>query len=122
MALEDLLGKFSSIKGFIAAGILDSTGDILVSASESEGMDLAMVGATFTDIFRNASEAASKIGLEEANEMTIVTPKGVIIMSCTGVNAPVNAIMIVILREDGNQALTRMTMKKVVPEIINELG
>ncbi|MBN2459980.1 MAG: hypothetical protein JXB60_00110 [Candidatus Cloacimonetes bacterium] len=122
MALLDLLENFRNIKGFMAGGILDFTGDILETLSEQEQIDLAMVGATYTDIFRNANEAAAKIGLEQAIEMTIVTPKGVVIMSSTGVEAPVNALMIIILDEDGNQALTRMTIKKVVPQIISELG
>ncbi|MBN1327508.1 MAG: hypothetical protein JW996_06130 [Candidatus Cloacimonetes bacterium] len=122
MALNDLLENFRGIKGFLAAGILDFTGDVLETIAEDENIDLAMVGATYTDTFRNANEASAKIGLEEANEMTIVTPKGVVIISSTGIDAPVNALIIVILDADGNQALTRMNMKKVVPEIIKELG
>ena len=114
MALVDLLENFRSIKGFMAAGILDFTGDVLEIATESEEIDLAMVGATYTDTFRNAIEASGKIGLEEAYEMTVVTPKGVIIMGSTGVDASINAIMIVILDAGGNQALTKILMKKTI--------
>ena len=122
MALLDLLENFRSIKGFMAAGILDFTGDVLEIITESEEIDLAMVGATYTDTFRNAIEASAKIGLEEAHEMTVVTPRGVIIMSSTGVDAAINAIMIIILDAGGNQALTKILMKKTVPQIVTELG
>ena len=122
MALVDLLENFRSIKGFMAAGILDFTGDVLEIATESEEIDLAMVGATYTDTFCNAIEASGKIGLEEAYEMTVVTPKGVIIMGSTGVDASINAIMIVILDAGGNQALTKILMKKTIPQIISEIG
>ena len=122
MALRELLEEFKDIKGFLAAGILDFTGEILDTLSETKKIDLAVVGATFTDILRSANDASGKIGLELTNEMTIVTPQGTVMMASTGINAPVNAIVIVVLDSDGNQALTKMKIKKVIPKLIVELG
>ncbi|MBN1327509.1 MAG: hypothetical protein JW996_06135 [Candidatus Cloacimonetes bacterium] len=122
MALRELLEEFKDIKGFLAAGILDFTGEILDTLSETKKIDLAVVGATFTDILRSANDASGKIGLELTNEMTIVTPQGTVMMASTGINAPVNAIVIVVLDSEGNQALTKMKIKKVIPKLIVELG
>ena len=43
-------------------------------------------------------------------------------MYSSGVNAPVNTILIVVLDADGNQAMTKLKIKKVLPQLINELG
>ncbi|MBN2459979.1 MAG: hypothetical protein JXB60_00105 [Candidatus Cloacimonetes bacterium] len=122
MALSDLLDEFRDINGFLAAGILDFTGEILDTLTESKKIDLAVIGATFTDILRSANEASSQIGLESTNEMSIVTPNGVVMMASTGINAPVNAILVVILDGSGNQALAKLKIKKVIPKLIVELG
>ena len=122
MSLNELLAEFKNVKGFLAAGVLDYTGELLETLSESKTIDLAVVGATFTDILRSANDAAGRIGLEISNEMIIVTPKSTVMMYSSGVNAPVNTILIVVLDADGNQAMTKLKIKKVLPQLINELG
>ncbi len=120
MALDAYLDDFKNIKGYMASAIMNFTGEILASDSNSK-MDLGVVGATFNDIFRSAHEAAGKVGFSAANEMIIQTPNGVIVMMCTGVNSDVHLHMVCVLAKDGNQALAKMTMEKVGPKAMAEL-
>lgn len=122
MAIEALLEELKGIKGYMSSAIMNFTGEILASDSVSSEVDLDVVGATFNDIFRTAHEAAGKVGFSAANEMVIQTPNGVIIMLCTGVNADVHLHMVTVLAKDGNQALAKLTMEKMGPKAMDELG
>lgn len=121
-AIEELLSDLKGVKGYQASAIMNFTGEVLASDSTSSSTDLSVVGATFNDIFRAAHEAAGKVGFSAANEMVILTPGGLIVMLCTGVNADVHLHVIAVLDRDGNQALAKMTMEKIGPLAMAELS
>ena len=121
MALEKHIEALKEIKGYIAAGIMSFTGEMLAYDSADPKIDLNLVGATFNDIFRSAHEASKKIGLDACREATITTPKGVIVMRCSGTDAKVHFHLIGILAADGNQALMKMQIDKMVPAVMGEL-
>jgi hypothetical protein len=54
--------------------------------------------------------------------MAITTPKGAIVMECSGAASTPHVHLIVILQEGGNQALTKMTVAKVLPQVVKELA
>lgn len=122
MALEHYLQGLKEIKGYKASGIMNFTGEMLASDSEDKNIDLAIVGATFNDIFRSAHEASKKIGLDACKETVIATPKGVVVMRCSGIDAKSHVHFIGILSSDGNQALMKMQMEKMVPPVMDELS
>lgn len=122
MALDTVLDDLKSLKGYRAAGIMTHTGEMLASHTTDSKINFDVVGATFNDIFRSAHEAAGKVGMGVNNETQIVTPNGIIIMLCTGINAAAHAHMIAVIDKDGNQALARMTMEKMAPKVVSELS
>jgi len=122
MALETYIDELKGIKGFIAAAIMSFTGEVLASYSTTEAADLEIVGATFNDIFRSAHEASGKVDLEACQEMVIRTPKGIIVMNCSGVDAKAHFHTLGILDADGNQALMKMNIQKMLPKIMKELA
>jgi len=121
MALEKQLQGLKEIKGFKAAGIMNYTGEMLATESTDPNIDLALVGATFNDIFRSAHEASQKIGLESCKETVISTPKGIVVMRCSGVDEKVHFHVISIMAQDGNQALMKMQVEKMIPAVMEEL-
>lgn len=121
MALESYLAELKEIKGYKAAGIMHYTGEMLASDWTGSEVDVNLVGATFNDIFRSSHSACQKIGLEACTETVISTPKGQVIMRCSGVNAASHFHMLTVLTSDGNQALAKMRMEKMVPKIMAEL-
>jgi predicted regulator of Ras-like GTPase activity (Roadblock/LC7/MglB family) len=122
MALDDHLKEFKDIKGYLASGIMDFTGETLITDSTSGDIDLEATGAVFNDIFRGAHEASNKIGLEACKKMTITTPKGLVVMECSGTDAASHLHFIVVLTADGNQALARKTLEKIVPKVVDEMS
>ena len=85
---EALLGGFlaglQKVKGYKASAIMTFRGEVLASHSNDSQIDLREVGKTFNDIFRTAHEASDKIGLKACLEIVINTPKGIIVMRCSG--------------------------------------
>ena len=122
MALEQHLADLKNVKGYQAAGIMHYTGELLASDSVVSNIDLALVGATFNDVFRSAHEVCTKIGLEAANELVLITPRGNIVMLCSGLKAKAHFHMITIMTSDGNQALAKLQMEKSVTGITAELA
>lgn len=122
MALDAYLEEFKDINGYLASGIMDFTGETLITNSVAGDIDLEATGAVFNDIFRNAHEASNKIGLEACRKMTITTPKGLVVMECSGIDAASHLHFIVVLAADGNHALARKTLEKVVPKVVAEMS
>ena len=122
MALEKHIQALKEIKGYKAGGIMNFTGEMLASDSDDPNIDLTLVGATFNDIFRSAHEASKKIGLEACKEAVISTPKGLVVMRCSGVDSKVHFHLIGIMAADGNQALMKMQIEKMVPPVMEELA
>ncbi|MBU0675933.1 MAG: hypothetical protein KJ950_14955 [Proteobacteria bacterium] len=119
--LESYLSQLGKTNGFKAAGIMTHSGEILAGESNDPNIDLYRVGTTFNNIFRTAHEASEKIGLESCLELSIKTPKGIIIMRCSGVNAPIHFHLIAILSSMGNQALAKLELEKLIPQIMASL-
>ncbi|MBI5640608.1 MAG: response regulator [Nitrospirae bacterium] len=122
MALEHHLQGLKEIKGYKASGVMNYTGEMLASDSIDPNIDLTLVGATFNDIFRSAHEASKKIGLEACKETVISTPKGIVVLRCSGVDAKSHFHLIGIMASDGNQALMKMQVEKMVSPIMDELA
>ncbi|MBI5549596.1 MAG: response regulator [Deltaproteobacteria bacterium] len=122
MALEKHLQSLREIKGYKASGVMNFTGESLIVDSSDPNIDLALVGATFNDIFRSAHDASKKIGLDACKETIITTPKGVVVMRCTGTDAKAHLHIIGILAADGNQALMKMQIEKMVGPVIDEVA
>lgn len=121
MALETFLKELKSVNGYKAAGIMNFTGEMLASNSTDPNIDLGLVGATFNDIFRSAHEASEKIGLKACTETVIYTPMGIIMILCSGVEAKTHFHVIGILSANGNQALMKMQLEKMMPRIMEEI-
>ncbi len=121
MALETLLNEIKAVKGYKASGILDFTGELLASDSSSSDIDVGMIGATFNDIFRSASEACKSNSMEACRDMTIQTQDGVIVMHCSGVDSASHIHLIGILAADGNQALMKMQIAQAAKNAMAQL-
>jgi predicted regulator of Ras-like GTPase activity (Roadblock/LC7/MglB family) len=121
MALEQLLQALRDVNGYKASAIMNYTGEALAVDSVDPEVDLGLVGATFNDIFRAAHEASRKIGLEATREAVFKTPKGLVIMQCSGVDAKVHIHAVMVLNADGNQALAKMRLDQVVPKVMAEI-
>jgi predicted regulator of Ras-like GTPase activity (Roadblock/LC7/MglB family) len=122
MALETLLTELTTINGYLASGIMDYTGELLASHSVSSKIDLTVIAASFNDSYRASHEVATKVGFGALEEQVLITPNGVIVMACSGLNAPIHLHIIALLKRDGNQALTKIALDKIKHKAVEELS
>ncbi len=122
MLLGSNLVGLQKVKGYKASAIMTFRSELLASHSSDTNIDLRKVGKTFNDIFRSAHEASDKIGLKSCLEMVINTPKGFIIMRCSGAEAQVHFHLLVIVSAEGNLALAKMELEKMVNPVLAEIS
>ena len=120
--LEGKLDTLKSINGYKGAAISDHTGEILMADIGTVQGELELTAATFNDIFRSAHAASKALELGVTQTMQILTENGIIMMACSGEDARAHIHVFAILEKDGNQALAKMALNRMVPEIVDELA
>ena len=120
--LESLLGRLRSIKGYKGAGIMDFSGETIASDSLDPNLDIVSTAAIFNDIFRSAQETSTTSGLHSCHELTLRTEECIIILCASGDTSAVPFHLIAILDKNGNQALTRIQLAKIIPLAAQELN
>jgi len=113
-----------TIGGYRASAILDTGGEMLASDMSGAGaeLDLEYTAAMFSNVFRGTRKICEKTGFDDSREMTIVSPKGIVVMLGTPQGESMPFVIILILEPDGNQALARMSIKRILPRIKEALG
>jgi CheY-like chemotaxis protein len=121
-SLESILKRLRGIKGYKGAGIMDFTGETIATDCLDSNLNLARIGAVFNDVFRSAHEKSECSGLHACNELTLKTQGAIIIICGSGAESTVPFHLIAVLDKDGNQALTKMQLAKIIPLAAQELN
>ncbi len=116
------LARLQGLHGYKASAIMTFKGELLASHSLDNQIDLSEVGKLFNDIFRTAHEVSEKIGLHSCLEIVINTPRGIIVMRCSGIEALIHFHLLLILAADGNLALSKMELEKMTEPIMAGLS
>ncbi|MCW5211397.1 response regulator [Desulfobulbus sp. TB] len=122
ITLESILQKLRGIKGYKGSGIMNFTGETIASDCLVANLDIASAGAVFNDVFRSAQETAATVGLHTCQELTLRTKDCIIILCASGAISAVPFHLIVILDKEGNQALAKMQLTKIIPLAAQELN
>lgn len=118
LAMAGLLGGFRGIKGYRAAAVIRSSGEIAGQDAINSNIDLRLIGETLNDFFSQAREATDKIGLEPCHEAVLVSPNEILIIGSSGAVTDGGNLVLAILEADGNQPLGRSEMRKVVARLV----
>jgi len=116
------LARLHSVKGYKASALMTFKGELLASHSSDTQIDLREVGKVFNDIFRTAHEVAEKIGFNCCQEIVINTPKGIVVMRCSGIEVLIHFHLMVVIAADGNLALSKMELEKMTGPIMAGLS
>ncbi|CAK8715656.1 Response regulatory domain-containing protein [Candidatus Electrothrix laxa] len=121
-SLESILERLRGIKGYKGSGIMNFTGETIAADSLDSSLDLASAGAVFNDVFRSAQETTEISGLHICHELTLKTRDCIIILCSSGVESAIPFHLIAVLDKDGNQALAKMQLAKIIPLAAQELS
>ena len=122
--LNNALDRLKDIKGYMGSAICDYKGEVLVediATLDTSKEDYEIIMGTFNDIFRDAHKASRSLDLGRTEEMTIETEKSTIITVCSGEETRAHIHLYAIFDKDGNANLGKLTLKKIVPAVLDEL-
>ena len=119
---ESILASLSDVKGYLGGAVNNYTGECLVCDAAKLSGNLEETSATFNDIFRDSHKVSKNLKLGATEVMEIHTEKAVILMACSGEDARVHLHIFAVFSSDGNVALGKMALKKVLPKAVEMLA
>lgn len=119
---ETIMEDLASVKGYLGGAINNYTGECLVCDAQRLTGNLEETSATFNDIFRDAHAVSKNLKLGSTKIMEINTEKGKVIMGCSGEDARVHLHIFAIFSEEGNVALGKMAINKILPKAVDALA
>ena len=119
---ETILEDLASVKGYLGGAINNYTGECLVCDAQRLSGNLEETSSTFNDVFRDAHKISKNLELGKTEIMEIHTEKGKILMGCSGEDARVHLHIFAIFASDGNVALGKMALNKILPKAVESLS
>ncbi len=122
MINESIFDDIKQINGYLGIGISQYTGELLLFDKENDKINLEETSIIFNDLFRNSHSLSKKLSLGRTEIMEITTEKSKILMACSGENASVHLHVFAIFQNDGNVALAKMVLPKILNKSVSELS
>jgi len=119
---ESIMEGLQSVKGYLGGAINNYTGECLICDAQRLSGNLEETSATFNDIFRESHKVSKNLKLGTTKVMEIETENGRVLMGCSGEDARVHLHIFAIFSNDGNIALGKMALKKILPQAVDSLS
>lgn len=117
MVLDELLQELKGLHGYLGSAILNGGGEVLASDAVGADLDFGALGPTLIDILAGVHEAAGAVGFNKGHEIAVQTANGLLLLHCSGGSGQSHMHALCLLRPDGNQALAKMTLHKIIPRL-----
>ncbi|MCK5004028.1 MAG: hypothetical protein KAS21_03025 [Candidatus Aminicenantes bacterium] len=113
---NESLENLSTISGFLAAGIYNSSGDVLAHL-DRKNFRFEEIGSLAIELYTSAKLISDKMGIGMCNFVETHTEQYIFIHMCV---VPGKGAMGVLLSADGNVGLSRHQMRKEGLKLISE--
>ncbi len=114
-SLQDII---NSVDGSLGAGLVGLDGLLIDQVSVRADFDIAVAGAEYATIVKNALKASQSFGLGKTSEIMISTEKATMIMMTVGNDY----FATLALGLDGNLGRGRLELKKAIPKFEQALS
>ena len=122
MINESIFDDIKQINGYLGIGISQYTGELLLFDKANDNINLEETSVIFNDVFRNTHTLSRKLSLGNTKIMEITTENSKILMACSGEDSPVHLHVFAIFKNDGNVALAKMVLPKILNKSVSELS
>ncbi len=122
MINESIFDDIKQINGYLGAGISQYTGELLLFNKSDEKINLEETAVIFNDVFRSSHSLSQKLSLGKTELMEISTENAKILMACSGEDSDLHLHVFAIFSHDGNVALAKMVLPKILREAVNALS
>lgn len=113
---NESLENLSTISGFLAAGIYNSSGDVLAHI-DRKNFKFEEIGSLAIELYTAAKLISDKMGIGTCNFVETHTEQHIFIHMCV---VPGKGAMGVLLSSDGNVGLSRHQMRKEGLKLVSE--
>jgi predicted regulator of Ras-like GTPase activity (Roadblock/LC7/MglB family) len=112
-----LLTGLRKVAGYRGAAVVDDTGEVLAQDNVERDLDMELFGAMVLDLIRAGRKVAGETGLGDYRELILAAESGVLLCASPAHPdaEPLNAL--VLLGPDGNRALAKISLKKILPAL-----
>ena len=121
MAIEEKLGRFKEIEGFMGVGVFSKDGELLAAGKDSV-LEMDMLGALVANMVSNAQKTSEELGLGGSDEIDIVTKEGANIFVRCFSNEKVNFTLILICEKKAQIGIIRLRLNQVLSTIAEDLA
>ena len=122
MINESIFNDIKEINGYLGIGISQYTGELFLFDKSNGNINLEESSAIFNDVFRSTHSISEKLSLGKTEIMEIQTEHSKVIMACSGEGSLVHIHVFAIFKNDGNVALAKMILPKILHKAVSELS
>lgn len=119
MAISENLAILKEINGYLGAGVFTPQGEMLEGVADISGVQFEEAGALIHDTLKDAKAMATEIGFGNLDLIQLYTQMGIIFAKCYN-DGTRHFHTILVIKTDGNIAMARMKLNKVVELLIPE--
>jgi len=122
MINESIFDDIKQINGYLGVGISQYTGDLLLFDKVNDKINLEETTVIFNDVFRSSHSLSTKLALGKTEIMEITTEQSKILMACSGENNSLHLHAFAIFKNDGNVALAKMILPRILSKSVSQLS
>jgi CheY-like chemotaxis protein/predicted regulator of Ras-like GTPase activity (Roadblock/LC7/MglB family) len=113
------LAGLQEVAGYRGSAVVDPSGEVLIQDTVEPDLDLELIAAVALDLIRAGSRVAEKTGLGKCLEV-LLSADGGILLCVFPAREEFHAL--VLLGANGNRALAKIALKKIMPSLQAALG
>lgn len=121
--IREALDSLRSVDGFVGAAAFLPSGNMVAEVSNGE-LDLAEFGVLANDLLLKTQKTTDIMGIGRGNDLHVTTPKAHVIVRCLNENTDpatdepgrAHVHMVLVLSPEGNVALGKMYLEKVIQQ------
>ena len=116
MSIRDSLSELEKVNGYLGAGVFTPQGELLEGVADISGIHFETAGSQVHDMLLSSQNMAKETGFGSANMIQIDTELGIVFAKCFNDGAT-HFHTVLVIKNDGNVAMAKLKLKKVVETI-----
>lgn len=119
MAISEKLDALKEVNGYLGAGVFTPQGEMLEGTADISGIQFEEAGSLIHDSLKDAKGMASQIGFGNLDLLQLYTQLGIVFAKCYN-QGNLHFHTILVIKNDGNIAMARLKLNKVVETLVSE--
>lgn len=119
MGISEKLAPLKDISGYLGAGVFTPQGEMLEGTADISGIQFVEAGSLIHDTLKDAKDMSKKIGFGNLDLIQLYTELGIVFAKCYN-QGNLHFHTILVIKNDGNIAMARLKLNKVVETLITE--